>query len=377
LGLAGLLVQARRNAIVRLHGVHRRSAILAPPPIRATMSTVLVPLLVFAVVGGVASAWLYKVREPRERLSTGLMALSAMHWRELQRLVVAAMQERGFRPLAAPELPGEDGLVPLLRDDATWLLSTKHGTAYVLGTAAVGEFANAMQLRGAQGGLMVTAGEVRPDTRSLARTQRIEVLDGRTLWAEVAPLLEAEQRRVILGAVHARTRRDAAIAWGAALALAALVFVARPGDPPVAASTVRPEAAPQQPATPAPRTPAAEPAAPASPSSASPPAAAAPSAAPARAAPAPASETVPEDPAALAQRRRTLARSVATLPWIVRAGWSTQSTLVIHLQPGATVDKPALCNVVEAYPELRASRLQLQATGDNAPPVRFMQCRVY
>lgn len=341
------------------------------------MSTVLVPLLV--LVGGAASAWLYKVREPRERLSTGLMALSAMHWRELQRLVVAAMQERGYRPLPAAELPGEDGLVPLLRDEGTWLLSTKHGTAYVLGTASVGEFANAMQLRGAHGGLMVTAGEVRPDTRSLARTQRIEVLDGRTLWAEVAPLLEPEQRAVILGAVHARTRRHAAIAWAVALVVAVVVFLTQGSDPASDVSGARPSAAIQPAASPAPAvedSPRPPPAPAASATTSATPVAVTPPA-PARAAPSPPATQTPDDPAALAERRRTLARSVATLPWIVRAGWSTPSTLVIHLQPGASVDKPALCGVVEAYPELRASRLQLQATGDDAPPVRFMQCRVY
>jgi restriction system protein len=337
------------------------------------MSTVLVPLLVFILVGGVASAWLYKVREPRERLSTGLMALSAMHWRELQRLVVGAMQERGYRPLPAAELAGEAGLVPLSRDEGMWLLSTRHGTAYVLGTAAVGEFANAMQLRGAQGGLMVTAGEVRPDTRSLARTQRIEVLDGRTLWAEVAPLLEPAQRAVILGAVHARTRRHAAIAWGIALVVAVMVFLTRGSDPASDVPVARPPAAIQPAPSPAPIAPdSTRPSAVPAPS----PAAATPRAA-ARAVPSPPVSETPDDPAALAERRRTLARSVATLPWIVRAGWSTPSTLVIHLQPGASVDKPALCSVVEAYPELRASRLQLQATGNDAPPVRFMQCRVY
>jgi restriction system protein len=340
------------------------------------MSTVLVPLLVFILVGGVASAWLYKVREPRERLSTGLMALSAMHWRELQRLVVGAMQERGYRPLPTAELADEAGLVPLSRDEGMWLLSTRHGTAYVLGTAAVGEFANAMQLRGAQGGLMVTAGEVRPDTRSLARTQRIEVLDGRTLWAEVAPLLEPAQRAVILGAVHARTRRHAAIAWGIALVVAVVVFLTRGTDPASDVSVVRPPAAIRPAPSPAPVAPdstrpsAARTASETTPAAATPPA-------PARAAPSPPVTGIPDDPAALAERRRTLARSVATLPWIVRAGWSTPSTLVIHLQPGASVDKPALCSVVEAYPELRASRLQLQATGNDAPPVRFMQCRVY
>ena len=339
------------------------------------MSTVLVPLLVLVLVGGTASAWLYKVRAPRERLATGLMALSAMHWRELQRLVVAAMRERGYRPLPVVEQAGEDGLVPLARGDDTWLLTTRHGTAYVLGTAAVGEFANVMQLHGAQGGLMVTAGEVRPDTRSLARTQRIDVLDGRALWAEVSPLLEPQQRAVILGGVHARTRRHAVIAWGIALVLAALVFVAQPsGDrKDTAAVPVPTQAAPAPGAGTVP-TQARDPRGTPEPSAATP----APGTAPSTTrAPAAAAEAVPTDPEALAERRRTLVRSVATLPWVVRAGWSTPSTLVVQLQPGMSADKASLCRLVEAYPELRASRLQLQSTGDGVPPVRFMQCKLY
>lgn len=319
------------------------------------MATFLLPLVVLLLVGGLASAWLFKVRERREQVSTGLMALSSMHWRELQRLVVAAMRQRGFQPHVTAETREEDGLVALAQGRDTWLLSTKHGTAYVLGTAAVGEFANTMQLHNAQGGVMATVGEAASDTRSLARTQRIELLDGASLWAEICPLLEPEQRSLILGEVHARTKRHAMMAWGMALIAAALVFVLQPASTPgnVAQDTnagntpaSRASAAPKAPASTADNAAAA-------------------------------SETVPEDPAALAERRNNLVRAIGTLPWVGRAMWSTQSTLVIDLQAGAAADKAALCELVESYPELRASRLQVQPPRDSTLPVRFMQCRVY
>ena len=314
------------------------------------MGNLLVPLLLFVLVGGLASVWLFKVRERREQVSTGLMALSAMHWRELQRLVVAAMHQRGYQPHRTAEAREEDGLVALARKDETWLLSTKHGTAYVLGTAAVGEFANAMQLLGAQGGVMATVGDIGEDTRSLARRQRIEVLDGATLWSEVAPLLESQQRRIILGEVHARTRRHAMLAWMAAAAIAVLAFVSLPKVPSGASNEANGVTAPY--------------------------AASAPNAG-TKATPAAAPAAIPEDPAQLALRRTHLARAVGTLPWVARATWSTASTLLIELQGDAPAEKDALCKLVESYPELRASRLQLQTPAGSGQPVRFMQCRVY
>ncbi len=315
------------------------------------MGNFAIPLLIFVLAGGAASVWLLKVREPREQRSTGLMALSAMHWRELQRLVVAAMQARGYRPQTTVDATDDEGLVALQREDASWLLSTKHGTAYVLGNAAVSEFANTMRLQGAHGGVMATVGAVAADTRSLARTQRIEVLDGPGLWAEVSPLLEPGQRDVILAGVHERTRRHTAIAWAAALAAAALAFVALPaGD----AEDAQPAPVAQSPrAAQSAQTGVASTTGDA------------------------AMPAVPEDPAALAERRRKLTLAIGTLPWVEHAAWSTPSTLIIDMRGGAAADKASLCKLVESYPELRASRLQLQAPKDSGQPVRFMQCRVY
>jgi len=78
----------------------------------------------------------------------------------------------------------------------------------------------------------------------------------------------------------------------------------------------------------------------------------------------------------LEQRRRELADAVATLPFVARAAWASQSTLVVFLSSTGGADPVAgICRLVERYEELRTSRLQLQPVGDG--PVRFRQCRSF
>lgn len=317
------------------------------------MSGLLLPILAFLLIGGLASAWLLGVRLRREQQATGILALAGMHWREFQRLVFDVMRRRGYRQADNAENSEDDGLIELEHQGGRWLLSTKHGAAYVLGPAAISEFASHLQLRGAAGGWMTTLGNVAPDIQSLARVQKIELLDGPILWTEIEPLLDPAQRDEIMGAVRSRATRHLLLAWAlAALAGIALFLLAGRESP----APEDPVAAPQ-------------------------PAAAAPTAAPAHATatPAPATATdltpVPEDPAALAARRRKVVEAIATLPWVDRALWSTQSTLVVHL--AGEPDRDALCALLDPYLELRASRLQLQPPRDSDRPVRFIQCRAY
>lgn len=317
------------------------------------MSGLLLPILAFLLIGGVASAWLFGVRLRREQQAAGILALAGMHWREFQRLVLDVMRRRGYRKVDNAEATEDDGLIELERQGSRWMLSTKHGAAYVLGPAAISEFASHLQLRGAAGGCMTTLGNVAPDIESLARLQKIELLDGRTLWAEIEPSLDPAQRAEIMGAVRARASRHLLIAWLAALLAGVAVFLlaGRGSAAPEPAATTQPEAA-----------------APAAPAHAS----AAPAPAPAQVAEA---GPVPTDPAALAARRRKIAEAVATLSWVDRAVWSTQSTLVVHL--AGEPDRDALCALLDPYVELRASRLQLQPPRESDRPVRFIQCRAY
>ncbi len=324
------------------------------------MGSIVQALLCFLLIGGAASAWIYGVRLRREEAQAGIMAFAGMHWREFQRLIIGALVRRGCRRRIVGEFGDDDGNVDMECEGQPWLLSTKHGAGYVLTGHAINEFANAMTLRGAAGGWMTTLGEVSSENRALARGQKIEVLDGRTLWSEIRPLLEPGQVAAIAGTSRQRASRQLAIAWGAAAIAGLLVFLlarsvadggnTSPTDagPPVSASKS---------AAPVATAPAASPAAGDMPEQATSPA--------------------PDDPQILADRRRQLVETVSTLPWVDRAAWSSQSTLTIYLAGESLGDKASLCRIVERYEELRTSRMQMQPPNGSANPVRFMQCRSY
>ena len=313
------------------------------------MSGILLSLLVFLLIGGLASAWLLGVRLRREQQATGIMALAGMHWREFQRLVLEVMARRGYRRAGGTDMSDDHGLIELEHDGRMSLLSTKHGAAYVLGPAAIAEFASDLQLHGAVGGWMTTLGSVPSDTRSLARVQKIELLDGHTLWAEIEPQLDPAQRAEIMGAVRARANRHVLLAWVLATVAGIAVFLLPGRDAPAPASPSAP-----LPVAPSPAAPPRQ---------------------PQNAAAAQVTAPVPDDPAALASRRRKVAEAVTTLPWVDRAVWSTRSTLVVHL--AGAPDRKGLCALLEPYAELRASRLQLQPPRESDTPVRFIQCHAY
>lgn len=311
------------------------------------MSGPALSVLVFALVGGLASAWVLGVRLRRERRRIGLRALSAMHWREFQRLMIDALQRRGYERVPGSEAGEHEGLAELRHEGRTWLLSTKHGAGYVPGLAAINEFASALRLRGAAGGWMTTLGRLTPDAVAQARLHGITLLDGAGAWNAIEPVLEPAQR----AAIFAEARRDAlrglAIAWTLAAAAALAVFPLHERAPDARTTTTARRAAPA-------RQPSA-----------------------AAAAPASAEAVAPDDPQALQRRRRSLADAVGTLPWVERALWATRSTLVVYLAGEGDADKAALCALVEPYPELRASRLQLQPPRGSGRPVRFIQCRSF
>lgn len=306
------------------------------------------PLLVFLLVGGGITAYLFAVRFRAEERAAGIRALTDMHWREFHRLVVAAIERRGYNATGEAQKTGSDeALVELHKDDERWLLATKHGEGYVLGHQALTSFANAIKLRGAHGGWMTTLGEVPADLVPQAQLQRIQLLDGRTLWSDIRPSLEHSQREAIASPVRRRATRHAVIGWLAAALVAVVAWLALPESP-------RRDEAPH-PAVPAPRaTPAAS-----------------------------THDTTPAGakastiPGSSQEVRQALAGDVATLAWVERATWSTASTLVLHVSGDIAVDKQGLCAIVERYTDLRASRVQVQPAPGSRQSVRFFQCRSY
>lgn len=304
--------------------------------------------IVVALAVGGAATWL--ARGPlrrRDETAAGIAALSAMSWREFIRVVLEALSRRGYHRPAGHAAASGDADSTLVRNGDHWLLSAKHGSAFVLGRPAVQGLIADMGVAGAAGGLLVTQGRFDEEARRAARGQPVELLDGATLWPELQPLLPASVVEPIHEAAAKRARERSLAGWLLALIAGVAVFALAP----------------------APRT--------------SPAAAAAPveAAGPGPAAvdewgPAPEPEADP-DAATLEAQRRELASTVATLPQVNRALWTSASTLQVFVIE--TTDDPfaAICPLVERYPALASSRIQVTPPEESGLPVRFRQCRSY
>ena len=327
------------------------------------MTPLLLALLVFAIAGAAATFWLRQhgsqaaaTAEARERDES---QLADLRWRDFTRLVLQAMKGRGFDPVIedgmAPDgIPSDGGDILLERDGEHVLLSCKYGSGSVVGVQAILGLGKSATLRGAGNVIVATPGRFETEAMRVARQQgNIELLDGKDLWPELRPYIAREPATAVEPAT-APTPLPAsafAIAWGGAAALglvAWLLLQATQGEPPVseaiatatAPATSQPAASPQPVATPS-------------------------------------AQAVPTDPVALERRRKETANAISTLFGVDRALWSTQSTLLVYLSAEEADPSSELCPLLERYPELAASRIQLQPPQDSTAPVRFRQCRSY
>ena len=303
-----------------------------------------VATVVCVVLGLGATKVLQRMRLPREEVAAGIAALAGMRWRDFMHLVLAAMNQRGYERVFEPGATGDESDYLLERDGQRWLLSAKHGTAYVLGSTTIAELAREMRMRGATGGLLVTPGRLAPEAHALANAQRIELLDGPALWPELKRLLPAQERDQIVAPTLATSRRRAGFAWLAAVAVGVLVGLLLQQ-----ASSPEQEQAAQIAVRRAPVLPV----------------------------PVVAAPVIPTDPAELERRRRDVAIAVATVRGVDKAMWSTQSTLLVYLAQDLPDPMGDICPLLERYDELAASRVQLQPPTGSERPVRFRQCRAY
>ena len=327
------------------------------------MTPLLLALLVFAIAGAAATFWLRQhgsqaaaTAEARERDES---QLADLRWRDFTRLVLQAMKGRGYDPVIedgmAPDgIPSDGGDILLERDGEHVLLSCKYGSGSVVGVQAILGLGKSATLRGAGNVIVATPGKFETEAMRVARQQgNIELLDGKDLWPELRPYIAREPATAVEPAT-APTPLPAsafAIAWGGAAALglvAWLLLQATQGEPPVseaiatatAPATSQPAASPQPVATPS-------------------------------------AQAVPTDPVALERRRKETANAISTLFGVDRALWSTQSTLLVYLSAEEADPSSELCPLLERYPELAASRVQLQPPPGSEKSVRFKQCRSY
>lgn len=323
------------------------------------MFPLLIALVVFALAGIAATALLRKLPAEPNDLKHGLAHLAGLRWRDFARLVLQAMQARGYQVMQdeggpADGLPTDGGDILLQQGSQRTLLSCKYGNASVVGAQSILGLGKSAELRGAHSAIVVSPGRFDDEARRVAAQQHVELIDGATLWPEVKPFLGED-----IGAdpaPAAAANRNVAIAWGGAAVLAAVAWMLAQGMQPTTSTPATAPAVTQ--------------------------AAAAPAAAP-KPAPSPpaaaevADAAIPTDPAALDRRRAETANAISTLAGVDRAIWSTQSTLLVYLAAENSDPSASLCPLLERYPELAASRVQLQPPQGSDKPVRFKQCQAY
>lgn len=327
------------------------------------MSPILIALLVFVALGLAATAWLRRspsspsASQASER---GAAQLGTLRWRDFTRLVLQAMHGRGYRTVVedgmpADGIPTDGGDIVLERGGERTLLSVKYGSASVVSAQALLGLGGSATLRGTQKVIVVTPGRFDEEATRMARQQDIELIDGEDLWPEVRPYVarptqqDAGTTPAPVEAAQPASPKAMGIAWGGAAAVAAVAWMIAQGLQP--ASTTPDVADTAAVAT----TPASQATAPVVDDA----------------------NVVPTDPEALERRRKETANAISTLFGVDRAFWSTQSTLLVYLSTDVADPSSELCPLLERYPELAASRVQMQPPQGSTKPVRFKQCRSY
>jgi restriction system protein len=289
----------------------------------------------------------------------GLASLYAMKWREFAQLVGDIMRQRGMTQVPDEGVTADAGFDRKFeRGNQRYLVAIKHGAATRVGTNTLRDLRSAIATEGAGGGLVVTSGAV--ETAALSGLgATLEVLHGKDLWNEIAPLLPDQHK----DAVRSRIKRRLTLGWLTLLIAAALAAVAASQllqDQPHSA----PDAAPPAPA-PVQAEAAAE-------------ATEAPSDTPAPSTPqSPVFREVPVLTEEEADARRNDALSaVQALEGVTSADWSTRSTLVLSLaSPDPDLRQlisQRVCERLVEYEELRYTRLQIQ---EGEGRVRWAQCQ--
>ena len=332
------------------------------------MSQWLVSIGVMLSSGVAATVYFYGIVRPRDETNAGIVALSGTSWRQFLRTVLGQLALRGFRTATDLEgvTGGESDLI-LTRDGEQWLLSCKHGSAFVLGIADVQQLADDMRMKNASGGFLVTQGRIEQAAYPIAASQQIELLDGRALWPLLRGAVPADQRKAIVAQSYLVARRRTLLAWLLALLAAVAAFALYPSGSSTPGQAAPSAAMPPEmtPATPASAAVATEvPATTAGP--------AAPSTTEEQAA-------MPAEDATLGieEQRDAVVAAISTLPEVDRVIWESQSTLHVFL---AAVDGDAferICPLMERHPDIASSRIQLSAPADSGQRVRFRQCRSY
>jgi len=325
----------------------------------------------------------------RLELRSAMAWVNGIKWRDFLRMAVSMLNTRGLEMDPTERQPGDDGFDLLMRrGSARYIVQCKHGRSYRFSPSSAQQLSTAMNLHGAEGGIVITAGTPDALARSLAASGRVELIDGASLWNQLKPLVADNDKERIHGQAEALRNRRLGAVCGIALAGGLAGFVLA-GLFAGSGSSPDPSTARQNLSRPAPVQPAQPTATAASGDSASLPGALI----------APEEATTPEaqiqasreaalalqqisqlGEEALEARRQEAAKLAATVFGVESAAWQTKSTLVLRLLRERLDDPDGVtaqaCTHLVRFEELRYTRLQLEPASDQDDVrIRWRQCR--
>lgn len=325
------------------------------------------PILV-AIFVGLASFlvlywWFGIVKRRQAEIQTGVVTLAAMKWRECVGLVIQSLEKEGYREEISSRQPGDGGTEFLLKKgNALTLLSYKHGTAYHLGEANIRDFANGVQLIGANRGILVTLGTVEGMAKDSAGRYDIELIDGKALWPRVENFLSGETLSTVRQQASAQTKSKVQMGAVLSLILGALGYFAAQNILPASEAEFANVAKTRQPNATLAQSANAEDA----------------TLAKINATAKAMDEVDKLTDQQRAERKAKAAATVSEMPVVKTAIWYSASTLQVILDTEKNDDKSMvaeICRILTQYEELRFTRLQLEPPSGSTVPVRFRQCQ--
>ncbi len=323
------------------------------------------PILIAVFVGLVCFLfcfwWFGIVKRRQAEIQTGVTSLAAMKWRECVGLVIQSLEKEGYREEISSRQPGDGGTEFLLKKgSALTLLSYKHGTAYHLGEANIRDFANGVQLIGANKGILVTLGTVESMAKDVASRYDIQVIDGVALWPRIEGFLSSNTLDTVRQQASAQTKSKVQIGAAVSVGLTILCFFVFGGLSSMAGDNA-PELDAEVAQTATAKTNKAVD----------------PTVAKLDATAKALAEVDKLTDTQLAKRKADTAQSIAAMPSVKSALWYSASTLQVNLITEKNDDKALIdeiCRILTKREELRYTRLQLEPPPGSTVPVRFRQC---
>jgi restriction system protein len=112
-------------------------------------------------------------------------ALASIAWRDFERLIGEEFRRRGFTVTGFGGGygggPGGGADLALMKNGERFLVECKQWRKQQVGVTVVRELCLAIQAARASGGYLLTGGEFTRETRELARSARIELIDGQSI----------------------------------------------------------------------------------------------------------------------------------------------------------------------------------------------------